>query len=71
MTQPTFPRVVWNGNIEDNTYRVVDLGPQSTERLVVEMRAGPDAMGGRGWQRFEPIPRNVFEQMLIAARVVT
>jgi len=71
MSSPTYPRQIWIGEIDALTYRVVDLGPGTAERLVVESRQPPDALGGRGWTRFEPIPRRVFEQMLIAARVVT
>lgn len=71
MTQLVAPRVVWTGQIDTETYRVVDLGVGAPERLIVEIRGSADAMGNRGWQRFEPIPRHVFEAMLIAARVIT
>jgi hypothetical protein len=70
MTQPTYPRVAWTGVIDNETYRVVDNGIGADPRLVVELRQQADAMGARGWSRFEPIPRRVFEQMLIAAKVV-
>jgi hypothetical protein len=70
MTQPV-PRVVWTGAIETDTYRVVDQGPGSPTRLIVEIRGPADAMGGRGWNRFDPIPRHIFEQLLIAAKVIT
>jgi hypothetical protein len=71
MTQSGYPRIAWTGLIDDNTYRVVDTGPGAPERLIVEMRGSPDAMGAPHWSRFEPIPRRVFEQMLIAARVIS
>jgi hypothetical protein len=72
MTQPTGePRVIWQGNIEQNVYRVVDRGPAAAERLVVEIQAPADAMNGRGWNRFDSIPRIVFERMLVQSGVVT
>jgi hypothetical protein len=70
MTQPQYPRVAWTGDVDGSTYRVVDAGPGLDPRLKVEVRGSADAMGARGWQPFEPIPRRVFEQMLIAAHVV-
>ena len=65
------PAVIWSGAVEGNTFRVIDLGVQIVPRLEVEIQQGPDAMGGRGWSRFDPIPTNVFSAMLIASGVVT
>lgn len=62
--------VLWSGAIDAATYRVVDLGAGQTPRLVVEIQGQADAMGGRGWQAFDPIPRPVFEQLLIRSGVV-
>lgn len=50
--------------------RVVDLGTGLTPRLIVEIQGGADAMGGRGWSGMDPIPRAVFEALLIQAGVV-
>jgi hypothetical protein len=69
MTQPA-ARVAWQGQIAGATYRVIDLGAGLTPRVMVEIQAPADAMGGHGWQRFEPIPRDIFEAMLIAAGVI-
>lgn len=62
--------VLWSGLIGTDTYRVVDLGAGTTPRLVVEVQAATDAMGGHGWNRFDPIPRDVFEALLIRSGVV-
>jgi hypothetical protein len=58
------------GVVDANTYRVVDLGAPAVPRLLVEIQQTPDAMGARGWSRFDPIPTTVFSAMLIAAGVV-
>jgi hypothetical protein len=70
MTAPPAPRVIWTGLIGESTYRVVDLGPGLAVRLIVEIRQPPDAMGGFGWARFDPIPSHVFQAMLLASGVV-
>jgi hypothetical protein len=62
--------ILWSGPIDTATYRVVDLGAGQVPRLLVEVQAPPDAMGGRGWTAFEPIPRAVFEQLLLKSGVV-
>jgi hypothetical protein len=69
MTAP-LPRAVWQGPLPQGTFRVVDLGVSANPRLVVERQNDPDSLGGRGWTRFEPIPRDVFEAMLIQAGVI-
>jgi hypothetical protein len=63
--------VIWTGDIENVTYRVVDRTGVVTPRLVVELQGQPDAMGVVGWNRFDPIPTAVFSAMLVAAGVVT
>jgi hypothetical protein len=62
--------VLWSGAIDTSTYRVVDLGAGQNPRLVVEVQSPPDAMGARGWSPFDPIPRPVFEQLLVKSGVV-
>jgi hypothetical protein len=62
--------VLWTGQIAEGGFRVVDMGAGQTPRLIVEQQSPADAMGGHGWNRFEPIPRDVFEGILIAAGVV-
>jgi hypothetical protein len=62
--------VLWSGQIDASTYRVVDLGAGGNPRLIVEVQGPPDAMGGRGWAPFDPIPRPVFEQLLVKSGVV-
>jgi hypothetical protein len=64
------PRVIWNGEVDAQRYRVVDLGGSAEQRLIVEIQGLPDAMGARGWSRYEPIQRRVFEQMLLQAGLV-
>lgn len=64
------PRVIWTGPVDGMAMRVVDLGPAAAERLIVEIEQPPDAMGSRGWARMDPIPRRVFERMLVQAGVV-
>jgi hypothetical protein len=64
--------VIWTGTIDQQTYRVVDLGAAAiVPRLQVEMQQSPDLMGAQGWGRFDPIPTAVFSAMLLAAGVVT
>jgi len=65
------PRIIWTGEIDGQTYRVIDLGPNLIPRLEVEIQQGPDAMGARGWSRFDPIPTTVFSRMLLDSGVVT
>jgi hypothetical protein len=62
--------VLWTGPIDNATYRVVDLGAGVNPRLVVEVQGPTDAMGGKGWAPFDPIPRPVFEQLLVKSGVV-
>lgn len=69
MTQ-SGPRAIWSGPIEGQTFRVVDLGASAVPRVIVEQRTGPDALGGFGWSRYEPIPTSVFSTMLVAAGVI-
>lgn len=71
MTLPTLPRAIWTGVIDDVTYRVVDFGAAAVDRLHVEQLGSPDRLGAARWTDLDPIPRRVFERMLIAARVVT
>jgi hypothetical protein len=62
--------IIWTGAIQNQTLRVVDLGVGSAPRLIVEQRQPPDAMGGMGWVPMDPIPRSVFEGILLASGVV-
>lgn len=62
--------VIFSGTVLGQVTRVVDLGAGTNPRLVVELQLPPDAMGGRGWGMLDPIPRTVFEALLIAAHVV-
>lgn len=62
--------VIFSGNIIGQTTRVVDRGAGAAPRLIVEIRANADAMGGFGWVSMDPIPRDAFEALLIAAHVV-
>lgn len=65
------PRVIWQGAVLGENYRVIDTGGLIPPRLVVEVQLRADALGGRGWTQYEPIPTLVFSAMLIAAGVVT
>jgi BMFP domain-containing protein YqiC len=62
--------VIWQGTIQGTQHRVVDQGAGAAERLITEVQGAPDAMGGRGWNRLDPIPRAVFESMLVQSGVV-
>lgn len=66
----TGARVAWTDQVNDVTYRAVDLGAGMTPRLVFEMRAGPDAMGGWSWSRADPLPVAVTEAILIKLGVL-
>lgn len=57
--------------INEQTYRVIDLGVAFEPRLEVEIRQQPDGMGGLGWSRFDPIPTLIFSHLLIDSGVVT
>jgi|GEM_PF-3047449 len=65
------PRIIWTGVIDDQTFRVIDLGPNLIPRLEVEILGSPDAMGTPRWNRFDPIPTTVFSRMLIDSGVVS
>ena len=62
--------IAWSGAIKGQAHRVIDMGANAVERLIVEVQSQPDAMGGRGWQRLDPIPRDIFEAMLLQSGVV-
>lgn len=63
-------QVIWTGDVQGATVRVVDAGAGSAERLIIEVRGSADAMGGRGWTRQDLITRAQFEALLIGAGVV-
>jgi hypothetical protein len=64
-------RVVFSGPIQNDVIRVVDNGAGTNPRLIVEVQQPPDAMGGRGWTPLNPISREQFEALMIAAHVIT
>lgn len=62
--------IIFSGVILGQTLRVVDRGAATNPRLVVESRQADDAMGVPRWAGVDPITREVFEGLLIAAHVV-
>lgn len=62
--------VIFNQLVLGTTTRVVDLGAGTNPRLVVEIQQFADAMGGRGWSALDPVPRAVFEALLVQSGVV-
>lgn len=62
--------VIWTGQVEGKTTRVVDAGAGAPERLIIEVQAAADAMGARGWSRQDLITRAQFEALLIGAGIV-
>lgn len=62
--------VIWSGLVDGATVRVVDQGTLAPERLIVEVQAPADAMGGRGWTRQDLITRSTLQGLLIASGVV-
>lgn len=63
--------VIFSGAVLSQTLRVVDSGSGSVPRITVEIRESPDAMGGAGWAKLDPIPTPTLEALLIAAHVIT
>lgn len=62
--------VIFSGPVLNQTLRVVDHGAGTDPRIVVEVQQPPDAMGGRGWSKLDPIPRDTLQALLIAAHVI-
>jgi hypothetical protein len=62
--------VIWSGDVQGATVRVVDAGAGAAERLIIEVRGPADAMGGRGWNRQDLITRAQFESLLLGAGIV-
>jgi hypothetical protein len=50
--------------------RVVDRGSGMTPRLVVEIQAPPDAMGGIGWGALGGMDSATFDALMLAAGII-
>lgn len=63
--------ILFQGPVLVDTMRVVDNGAGAPQRLVVEIRQPPDAMGGQGWLAHDTISVAQLAALLIGAHVIT
>jgi hypothetical protein len=63
--------IIFQGTVNQNVTRVVDLGAGMVPRVVVEIAQPPDHMGGIGWSTLDPIPGATLGMLLLAAHVIT